>query len=1326
MTSQLYKGASLALLFTLGTVLSVLASTATVTSTADSGPGTLRAAASDPSVDEIRFAASTDGQMIVLSRPIVINRALDIYGNGTGATIISGGNDRGLYIQNASRVRLFDLAINGSRGEVGAAIISVRSGLQVFSCSFANNVATGSEIFLGGAAINSQGGGSLLVQDSRFINNRAEGVPSSGGAILAQTSVVVRIVRSDFIGNRSGGTGGAIAAQDNIKLTVQASNFDRNGTRNNDETGLGGAIAIRASQPASINGGVMSGNFGLSSGGAIYSTRGDVTVSNVVFRSNVASGKTVGEGGAGIYVRQGRLRVTGATQFVDNQANGRATSGGGILAGPDAQLEIFGASFDGNSATRAGGAIEDASGTAAVSRLYSVSMMRNRTGSSPGNGGALHVTGAGDVEVLGGMVTDNFATSEGGGLWNGTGTMLIANVLIGRNRAGGGVLGQGGGGVFNNGGTVDIEINTRILNNAAYGFPAGSGGGILSVAGGSVHADRTVISGNTAVRAGGGIEDASGTGNTRLSTVIMNGNRATASPGSGGAVHVTGDADVVITESNFAGNMARNEGGALWNGNGRMEVSGSTITNNVAMGNGATNGGGGIYNAGGMLVLNSNSTVSDNRATGTSGSGGGIFNAMGGTLAIFGGTITGNEANRAGGGIEDASMSGTLTQIFGVTLSNNIVNNAPGNGGGFHATGNGDVVIKASTVENNSAGSEGGGLWNGTGTMTVGQTQFTGNTASGNGPTNGGGAIYNAGGTLDLSSVNTFDNNLATGTSGSGGAVFNGGTAVVIGAAFNNNDASRAGGAIEDAGNASLTISDVTFNNNSAAANPGNGGAVHVTGSAAVTIRDSRFMDNFAASEGGGFWNGTGTATVTKTSFMRNSADGDMADNGGGAIYSLSGPVNIDRVTFTSNTATGASGSGGAILFDTNSGGSIVNSTFSQNTASRAGGAIEDNSRGGLMITVNDSDFDGNTTGSAPGNGGAVHITGAGNMNITGGTVVNNTAANEGGGLWNGSGVMNVTQVTIRNNTAAGATAMNGGGGIFNNGGTLTVSRSLIAANASNGAAGLGGGLHNAMGGTVNVEYSTVSGNTSAAGAGGLASYSTMNVRWSTIATNSAQVGGGIAIAGGTTTLQSSIVAQNTAPVGMDLAAVAGTYASAGFNAVGMDDTNVFPATGSDKEGTAGSPLTLNLQPLANNGGPTMTHALGCGSVAIDMGDGTGAADQRGFPVFNQRDIGAFELQRSCSTNPAPTATVKTFDVYPTQTYSNVTLELTQEGAEAKAASDIYTYQIIGAGGELLRVIESASERLDLNVADLQPGSYFVQRLAEDGSVESRSFQVLR
>ena len=100
-----------------------------------------------------------------------------------------------------------------------------------------------------------------------------------------------------------------------------------------------------------------------------------------------------------------------------------------------------------------------------------------------------------------------------------------------------------------------------------------------------------------------------------------------------------------------------------------------------------------------------------------------------------------------------------------------------------------------------------------------------------------------------------------------------------------------------------------------------------------------------------------------------------------------------------------------------------------------------------------------------------------------------------------------------------------------------------------------------------------------------------------------------------------------------------------------MRATASFATTTGDQLGTGASPLDPLLGNLADNGGPTLTHALLNGSPAVDAGSpatpgsGGGACeitDQRGTtrPKGSQCDIGAFEalqadLQVSKSATPA-------------------------------------------------------------------------------------------
>ncbi len=807
-------------------------------------------------------------------------------------------------------------------------------------------------------------------------------------------------------------------------------------------------------------------------------TTGSLTLNNLSLINGSAA-----DGGA-IY-NTGTLTMNDCT-VSNSVANGASGSGGGIFNDVGGVLVINNSSLLNNIANRAGGAIEDKSGAGLAITLNNVTMDGNNAGVSPalaapGNGGALHITGAGSSSISSCTITDNIAALEGGGLWNGSGTMTIVNTMISNNLAAGDMSNEGGGGVFNAGGTVDISGST-ISGNEAAGA-AGSGGGILNDLG-VLTVLNTEISGNASIRAGGGIEDNSAAGNTlSLTDVMLMNNTTAAAPGNGGGLHITGPGNSMITNCTVSGNEAALEGGGLWNGSGMMTVTGSTITNNIATGAMANEGGGGIFNAGGTLEV-SGSTISGNSATGAAGSGGGILNDQG-VLTVADTEISTNNANRAGGGIEDNSVAGNTLSLTQVMLMNNTTAAAPGNGGGLHITGSGDAMISSSTVSGNEAALEGGGLWNGSGTMTVTQTMITDNTAAGAMANEGGGGVFNAGGTLNING-SSITGNSATGAAGSGGGILNDmGTLTITTSQINTNTAVRAGGGIEDnsmAGN-TLSLTQVMLMGNTTAAAPGNGGGLHITGPGDAVINTCSITDNEAALEGGGLWNGSGTMTVTASMISNNTAAGAMANEGGGGIFNAGGTLSVEGSSITGNSATGAAGSGGGILNDQGSL-TVIESEINNNTAVRAGGGIEDNSVAGNTLVLTNIGLIGNTTTAAPGNGGGLHITGPGDAMITACTVTDNVAASEGGGLWNSVGLMTVSNSTISGNTASGAAADNGGGGIFNNGGTLTINNTTnIANNTATGAAGSGGGLLSTVG-TVTIENTNFTGN-SANRAGG-------------------------------------------------------------------------------------------------------------------------------------------------------------------------------------------------------------------------------------------------
>ncbi|HEX8268603.1 MAG TPA: choice-of-anchor Q domain-containing protein [Flavobacterium sp.] len=878
--------------------------------------------------------------------------------------------------------------------------------------------------------------------------------------------------------------------------------------------------------------------------------------------------------------------------------------------------------------------------------------------------------GISDITLTSGFITiDKSITITGNGILNTTVNgnnasrifdITTGNVVLNDFEIENGLADNGGGiRVFN----ATLTINALRISSCTANGASGSGGGIYLGTNSELIALNSTISTNTANRAGGGIESVAGT-NVTLTNVQLIANNAgvtpaTASPGNGGGFHITGSGTATITGGLITMNMSAAEGGGLWNGSGTMSINGTTISDNTTAGAAADNGGGGIYNLNGGTLTIQNAIISGNSATGTAGSGGGIFNDVGGMLTVSNSSIIQNTANRAGGGIEDNSGAGSAVVLTNVLLNENEVFTSPGNGGGLHVTGQGDVTISGGTVNMNEAGAEGGGLWNGTGVMTIDGTTIDGNTASGALADQGGGGIYNLnGGTLTITNA-VISDNIANGTAGSGGGILNdvGSQLSISNSTISGNSARRAGGGIEDnSATSTLTLTNVNLSNNTVTGAPGNGGAIHITGAGSINISGGTVSNNTAALEGGGLWNGTGTMNVSGTTISGNVAQGAAADDGGAGIFNNGGTLNLNNAILTSNLATGTSGSGGGLL-STAGTVTIIGTVFDNNSANRAGGAIEI-INGTLMLSDSDmlnNDVDGGAGTANPGNGGALHISGITTTTINGGTVSGNTAMREGGGLWNQTGsTMNLVNVTIDSNSAEGTDILHGGGGIFNNGGTLNLTTSTVSNNSTTGTNSNGGGLH-VKAGTANIMLSTISGNTTANNGGGIYNNAITTVNATTITDNTAtSSGGGVANnSANSIALKNTIVAGNFGVNGADVFSSNGTLLSNGYNLIGVDGTNAFPANANDIEGS--NPL---LGPLADNGGQTMTHMLLTSSPAYNAGDPLDQFnDQTGSPVFGGiRDIGSYEAQSQLGVNQY--ATGSRIVIYPNPSNGTFTISL--------------------------------------------------------------------
>lgn len=278
-------------------------------------------------------------------------------------------------------------------------------------------------------------------------------------------------------------------------------------------------------------------------------------------------------------------------------------------------------------------------------------------------------------------------------------------------------------------------------------------------------------------------------------------------------------------------------------------------------------------------------------------------------------------------------------------------------------------------------------------------------------------------------------------------------------------------------------------------------------------------------------------------------------------------------------------------------------------------------------------------------------------LNVAGSTIAHVQADFDGGGIYSYEADVVLTDSTIED-----AEALQFGGAIANDGafdsqasrGSLLMERSTLSDNAAGYS---GGGVYN-HGQHIRIRNSTLAGNhADITGGGGVYTdleWADVRLINSTLSDNHSDGGAG---AVGNFMIYPSLVVltQSTfvGNIGHD-AAIEGTFASKNsifdneqgncFVPVGGSFTDIGVNLSSDDSCGSFTQVTsaqLALGPLADNGGPTPTHALLPGSVAIDAApdctdlDGEPIeADQRGIPRpadgdddgTSVCDIGAFEV----------------------------------------------------------------------------------------------------
>ena len=388
----------------------------------------------------------------------------------------------------------------------------------------------------------------------------------------------------------------------------------------------------------------------------------------------------------------GGVSVTGGSTFnmhggtIENNATrggGWQNYGGGVLV-QSGTFNMYGGTITGNqTGTGNGGGLALREKTQNTANIYGGTISNN---TSHGYGGGIYVSGNtlniqpgnGKINITGNKALDNegHQTGRGGGMYLGNlanGTLTLDQVNISNNTAE-----DCGGGLFVSC-NVDLEDGASITGNGEGLVNATSsahmnGGGVY-LAGGTFNLKGGEISGNNDVYNGAGVYVAGGTFN--LNSGKINGNKAQAY---GGGVYVAGGTfnlnggEISSNEASFAGGMNYEGGKVTIN-------EGSTISGNTAT------RGAGIMVSGDNITM-SGGIITDNRAKGNQyKNGGGVYivqytkqgtGVITGVFTMTGGKITGNTADKYGGGVY-IQDNGIFNVSGDANVSGNTVNGRANN-----------------------------------------------------------------------------------------------------------------------------------------------------------------------------------------------------------------------------------------------------------------------------------------------------------------------------------------------------------------------------------------------------------------------------------------------------------------------------------------------------------------------------------------------------------------------------------------------------------------------------------------------------------------------
>lgn len=793
---------------------------------------------------------------------------------------------------------------------------------------------------------------------------------------------------------------------------------------------LGSAIMIQGSKPVTIinseiNRCISGGGNVDNSGGAIR-TYGSVSASlyltGVKFtenyaRRNVNYNNTLekdGNGGALFWNARGTNNtkcVIDGCEFAYNRSD---DNGGAIKSQATIEFVNNTTKIHHNSAPIGGGLyIEGYTGGASVSGARTIRYSLNEfmevyDNSSPSyeyDGKTFSGKGAGVHLYFG----DKMKLEAGSAIeLEMNGARIYNNISDGSESTGGGIY-------FENTSLPEMNytFDIKLSYGSVTGNSAGLGGGLF-VSKGEVTSERLgnavlEISQNIGYQNGAGIYIQDG------SLSMANGNitgNSISGNGNGGGIFIE-NGDFTINAGEISGNSVGNgNGGGVYivgSGDlGNFVMNGGSITGNSATRTEDNTGfGGGIYVNGGNFTMTEEADgglISSNTATSD---GGGVY-ISGGKFQQDNGSISSNVSEADGGGVCIVN-GGSFTMAGGSITANGKQNSTikTENGGGVYLNG-GNFVLENGTISGNGAIENGGGVFL-TGEncrYELKKGDITGNSAG-----NGGGVYLEKGLFILGNTVNLQDGNISSNAATFGGGVY-----------------------IGSADNGSVAPADDALNTE-----PTEG----------FIMRGGTITSNTTVNDGGGIYLNGGSFLMNNGNIVGNSSSTD----GGGVCIANNGNFTMNDGKITGNGKKGSdvvTVNGGGVYLD---GGRLIVSAgnISHNAATASGGGVYISNG---SVEMGDGEVQSNTCGAY---GGGIYVYNdpqsaqPKNVEVSGGSLLKNTAVYGGGICVDGPINLNIGNVEIAENKAT-----NGGGVCLMNSANMTFGAGQIKNNIANKSEGSG------------------------------------------------------------------------------------------------------------------------------------------------------------------------------------------------------------------------------------------------------------------------------